>query len=392
MIIEEGKRLEHIKEYYFSKKLREIREMRNEGKKIINLGIGNPDLNPSEEVISTLQEEVGKEGVHGYQSYKGDPQLRAAIAKWYDLKFEVQLDPDQEVLPLMGSKEGIMHISMSFLNPGDQVLVPNPSYPAYRATALLAGATVVTYDLTEENNYQPNFEALENMDLTKVKIMWVNYPHMPTGAPPHASTFVKLIDFAKRHRILLVQDNPYSFILNEDPMSLLSFDGAKEVALELNSLSKSHNMAGWRIGMLTGAAAYIQTVLKFKSNMDSGMYLPLQKAAIKALELNQEWYDNLDKIYLERRAYVYQLMDALDCSYNTDGVGMFVWARIPKQYESSFVLSDELLYQTGVFVTPGGIFGDAGQDYIRISLCNRIEVFQEAIREIEIYKNKVLAE
>jgi len=392
MIINEARRLEHIREYYFSKKLREIQEMREQGIEVINLGIGNPDLNPSEAVIQTLQASAAEKGVHGYQSYKGLPALRSAMANWYQEKFKVNLDASKEILPLIGSKEGIMHISMSFLNPGDQVLVPNPGYPAYKATTLLAGAEVISYELKEINSYQPDIDALEAMDLTKVKIMWINYPHMPTGAPPQADTFKNLIQFAKRNQILLVQDNPYSFILNDQPMSILAFEGAKEVALELNSLSKSHNMAGWRIGMLSGAAAYIQTVLKFKSNMDSGMYLPLQKAAVKALSLGQEWYDGMNKVYEERRKHVYTLMDALDCVYKTDAVGMFVWARISKAYSDGFELSDLILHDTGVFVTPGGIFGNAGDQYIRISLCNTIEVFESAINKINIFKSKALAE
>jgi aspartate/methionine/tyrosine aminotransferase len=314
------------------------------------------------------------------------------MANWYLEKFKVELDATKEILPLIGSKEGIMHISMSFLNPGDQVLVPNPGYPAYKATALLAGAEVVNYELKETNNYQPDIDALEALDLSKVRIMWINYPHMPTGAPPQVATFKALIQFAKRNEILLVQDNPYSFILNDQPMSILAFEGAKEVALELNSLSKSHNMAGWRIGMLSGAEAYIQTVLKFKSNMDSGMYLPLQKAAVKALSLGQDWYDGMNDVYEKRRKHVYTLMDALDCIYKTNAVGMFVWARIPTSYKDGFELSDLILNNTGVFVTPGGIFGDEGDQYIRISLCNSIEVFESAIDKINIFKSKVLAE
>ena len=392
MIIKEAQRLDHIREYYFSKKLREIQEMRDRGIEVINLGIGNPDLNPSKAVIETLQASAEESGVHGYQSYKGLPALRSAMANWYLEKFKVELNSTKEILPLIGSKEGIMHISMSFLNPGEQVLVPNPGYPAYEATALLAGAEVVNYELKETNNYQPDIDALEALDLSKVRIMWINYPHMPTGAPPQVATFKALIQFAKRNEILLVQDNPYSFILNDQPMSILAFEGAKEVALELNSLSKSHNMAGWRIGMLSGAEAYIQTVLKFKSNMDSGMYLPLQKAAVKALSLGQDWYDGMNDVYEKRRKHVYTLMDALDCIYKTNAVGMFVWARIPTSYKDGFELSDLILNNTGVFVTPGGIFGDEGDQYIRISLCNSIEVFESAIDKINIFKSKVLAE
>ena len=389
MKVKQASRLNAVKEYYFSKKLKEIAALKKAGKDIINLGIGNPDLPPSERVRTTLHVESWNEGQHGYQSYRGAPALRNAISDWYKKYYQVELDAENEVLPLIGSKEGIMHISMSFLEKGDEVLVPNPGYPAYRTASMLAGATIVDYELDENNGWMPNLKALENKDLSKVKVMWVNYPNMPTGASGSVEFFKELIAFAKRNNILIVNDNPYSFILRKKPMSLLSIEGAREVAMELNSLSKSHNMAGWRVGMLLGKQEWISTVMKFKSNMDSGMFLPLQLGAVDALNNPPSWYENLNVIYKKRQKEVFKIMDALDCVYQKDQGGMFVWAKISKNYKDAFELSDEVLDGTEVFVTPGGIFGSQGNQYLRISLCNKVEVFQECLKRIKKWKSIV---
>lgn len=381
--MEVAKRLQGIGEYYFSAKLREIDELNKLGKNIINLGIGSPDLPPHPDVVKVLYEEALKPNVHGYQNYKGSPLLRMAFADWYQKWYGVVLNPDTEILPLIGSKEGIMHICMTYLNDGDAALVPNPGYPTYRSNVTIAGGICVDYDLNEENNYQPDFEAIEKMDLSRVKLFFVNYPQMPTGQKPDIEVFKTLIPFAKKHNILIVHDNPYSFILNDEPVSLLSVDGAKEVVIELNSLSKSHNMAGWRVGVLCGAAERINEVLRFKSNMDSGMFLPLQLAAAKALTLGQDWFNEVNGIYKERREKVFDLLDLLNCTYSKQQVGLFVWARIPDQYKDCYEMADKILYQSNVFITPGGIFGNAGNNYIRISLCGSIERFDEAIKRIK---------
>ncbi len=381
-MIQTAKRLDGIGEYYFSQKLREIDELNKQGKQIINLGIGSPDLPPHPDVVKTLQEESVKPNVHGYQSYKGSIVLRKAMSDWYKKWYNVELNADTEILPLIGSKEGIMHICMTYLNEGDEVLVPNPGYPTYRSAVKLAGGVCVDYDLKEENNYAPDFTALEAADLSKVKLMFVNYPQMPTGQVPERSLFEQLVAFGKKTGILIIHDNPYSFILNENPMSLLSIDGAKDCVLELNSLSKSSNMAGWRVGMLSGAKERIDEVLRFKSNMDSGMFLPLQLAAATALNLSKDWYDGVNKIYRERREKVFELLDLLNCVYSKDQVGMFVWAKIPAKYKTGYELSDEVLYSSNVFITPGGIFGNAGDGYIRVSLCAPVTRFQEAIERI----------
>lgn len=382
-IIKAANRMGEVKEYYFSRKLREIAQMRAEGKDVLNLGIGSPDLPPSAGVIEELQQHSSKPTSHGYQSYTGIPELRQAFSDWYQKWFDVSLDPKGEILPLIGSKEGIMHISMTYLEPGDEVLVPNPGYPAYRAVANLTGATIREYKLEEPLGWTPDLDALAAEDLQKVKIMWVNYPNMPTGAQAQISFYERLIEFAKQHQILICNDNPYGFILNEKPVSILSIPGAKSVALELNSLSKSHNMAGWRIGMLGGAASYLSTILRFKSNMDSGMFRPLQLAAVKALQQPASWYESVNSIYLDRRNRVYDLLDLLGCVYDRNQVGMFVWAKIPASYTSGFELSDAVLYNAHVFITPGGIFGSQGDGYIRVSLCSETAVFEDAIRKIE---------
>jgi len=382
-MIETSKRLEGIGEYYFSQKLREIDELNKQGKNIINLGIGSPDLPPHPDVIKVLNEESVKPNVHAYQNYKGSPILRKAFADWYQTWYNVSLNPDTEILPLIGSKEGIMHICMTYLNEGDEVLLPNPGYPTYRSAVKLAGGVCIDYDLKEKNKYFPDFDDLEKKDLSKVKLMWVNYPHMPTGQLASIEMYKQLIAFAKKHSILVCHDNPYSFILNDNPMSLLSLEGAKDVVLELNSLSKSQNMAGWRVGVLCAAKERIDEVLRFKSNMDSGMFLPVQLAAAKALSLGKDWYDSVNKVYRERRAKVYELLDALKCIYSKDQVGLFMWAGIPGNYKDGYALSDDVLYNSNVFITPGGIFGSAGEKYIRISLCGSIEKFEEAIKRIK---------
>jgi LL-diaminopimelate aminotransferase len=381
--MEVAKRLQGVGEYYFSQKLREIDELNKQGKNIVNLGIGSPDLPPHPDVVRVLFEEAQKPNVHGYQNYKGSPVLRKAFADWYQKWYGVALNADTEILPLIGSKEGIMHICMTYLNEGDAVLVPNPGYPTYRSNVTIAGGVCIDYDLKEENNYQPDFEAIEALDLSKVKLFFVNYPQMPTGQQPDKQVFEKLIAFARKHNILIVHDNPYSFILNDEPISLLSIEGAKDVVVELNSLSKSHNMAGWRVGVLCGAAERINEVLRFKSNMDSGMFLPLQLAAAKALTLGKEWHDEVNAIYRERREKVFQLLDLLGAVYAKNQVGMFVWAKIPGRYKDCYEIADDVLYKANVFITPGGIFGSAGNEYIRISLCGSVERFDEAISRVK---------
>lgn len=376
-------RLQNINEYYFSKKLREIDELNKQGKNIVSLAIGSPDLPPHPDVIKELQETATNPANHGYQGYKGIPELRNAMANWYKKWYHVDVNPDMEILPLMGSKEGIMHICMTYLNPGDKVLVPNPGYPTYSSNVTLTGAQLVPYALKAENNWYPDFDTIESNGLDGVKLMFVNYPQMPTGQPASQDIFEKLVAFAKKHQILLVHDNPYSFILNDNPISLLSVPGAMDVAIELNSLSKSHNMAGWRVGMLIAHPERINEILRFKSNMDSGMFKPLQLAATKALSLGKEWHDSVNKIYAERRGKVYELLDTLGCQYSKEQVGMFMWAKIPAKYKDCYEMADDILYNHNVFVTPGGVFGSEGEQYIRVSLCGSIERFEEAIRRVK---------
>lgn len=383
MNIELAKKLNGIGEYYFSKKLAEIAELNKQGETVINLGIGSPDMPPHPDVIKTLQEESAKPNVHAYQSYKGAEALRKAFSDWYQKWYGVQLNPATEILPLIGSKEGIMHICMTYLNEGDEALIPNPGYPTYRSAVQLAGGKYVEYKLKEENNWEIDFEELEKADLTKVKLMWVNYPQMPTGQLPTKELFEKIVAFGKKNNILICHDNPYSFILNENPMSLLSIDGAKDVMIELNSLSKSHNMAGWRVGLICAAKERVDEVLRFKSNMDSGMFLPLQLAAAKALTLEKDWYDEVNAVYKKRREKAYELLDLIGCSYTKKQAGMFLWAGIPNKYKDAFALSDEILYNSRVFITPGGIFGSEGNNFLRVSLCAKEEVFQMAIQRIK---------
>jgi LL-diaminopimelate aminotransferase len=378
-MITTAKRLDTVEEYYFSSKLREVRQLQSEGKSIINMGIGSPDLSPSKAVIEAVAVAIQDENGHGYQSYQGLPELRKGMADFYQNQFGVELNPNNEILPLMGSKEGIMHISLAFLNEGDHVLIPNPGYPTYTSVTNLVGAVPVYYDLKEENAWEPDFEALEKLDLSKVKIMWLGYPHMPTGARGSLALFEKLVAFAKKHNILLVNDNPYSFVLNDNPMSLLQVEGAKDVALELNSLSKTFNMAGWRVGMVLGNPEIIDAVLKVKSNMDSGMFYGIQKGAIAALNCDKSWFEDQNKIYRRRRELTNKLAEKLGCKVYADGVGLFVWAKLPEGIESSEKFIDEILYEKHIFITPGTIFGSNGEGYIRFSLCVKEEKVQEAI-------------
>ena len=380
-MIQPAKRLDTVQEYYFSKKLREVRGLVAAGKPIINMGIGSPDLQPPTKVLEAISNSLGDATAHKYQSYQGLPELREAIATFYKNKFSVDTNPENEILPLMGSKEGIMHISMAFLNEGDKVLIPNPGYPTYTSVTKLVGAEPLFYNLSDTTNWQPNFEDLENQDLTDVKIMWVNYPHMPTGTDATLETFEKLVAFGKKHNILIINDNPYSFILNDNPISILQVDGAKEIALELNSLSKTFNMAGWRVGMLLGNATFINEVLKVKSNMDSGMFYGIQKGAIEALKLSGTWFSEQNKIYEERRKLIWQLANKLDATYSKNATGLFVWAKIPKGKKSEEV-TDKVLYENDIFITPGTIFGSQGEGYIRFSLCVTSEIIKEAISRL----------
>lgn len=378
-------RLGEVQEYYFSKKLKEVQKLRESGKPIINMGIGSPDLPPDNRVIEALKQTADTSSGHGYQSYQGTPELRNAIAAFYDRNYQVSLDPSSEVLPLMGSKEGIMHISMAFLNEGDEVLVPNPGYPTYTSVTKLLNAIPVFYSLNEADNWAPDWEALEKMDLSKVKLMWVNYPHMPTGANGNESLFGKLIEFAKNHDILLVHDNPYSFILNDSPKSLLAMPEAKDHAIELNSLSKTFNIPGWRVGMLVGRKDYLEAVLRVKSNMDSGMFLGLQAGAVAALNLGQSWVNSMNTIYGRRKALVIEMAALLHLQVNEEAVGMFVWGKVPDGKKATEIV-DQLLYDYDIFITPGLIFGSNGASYVRFSLCINEEKIKEAIARLKKYK------
>ncbi|WP_309607732.1 aminotransferase class I/II-fold pyridoxal phosphate-dependent enzyme [Flavobacterium sp.] len=376
-------RLNTVEEYYFSSKLREVRELISQGKPIINMGIGSPDLKPSKLVVEAIQNAMNDAVAHQYQSYQGLPELRKGMADFYKKFFHVDADFNTEILPLMGSKEGIMHISLAFLNEGDEVLIPNPGYPTYTSVTNLVGAKSVFYDLKAENNWEPNFEALEKQNLSKVKLMWVNYPNMPTGASGSLDLFKKLVAFAKKHNILVVNDNPYSFILNDNPISILQVDGAKEVALELNSLSKTYNMSGWRVGMVVGNSKLIDAVLKVKSNMDSGMFYGIQKGAIEALKLDKSWFEEQNLIYKRRRDLVFQLADILKCSFDKNSVGMFVWAKLPSGISDAEAYVNQLLYEKDLFITPGTIFGTNGEGYIRFSLCIDEEKIKEALKRFQ---------
>jgi aspartate/methionine/tyrosine aminotransferase len=367
-----------VQEYYFSLKLAQIDRMRREGADIINLGIGSPDQAPSASTISALAASAAKPTSHGYQSYTGIPALRKAFADWYKKYFRVVLNPDNEILPLMGSKEGIMHISMAFVNPGDEVLIPDPGYPTYSSVTSLVGGIARKYDLSEKNGWLPDLESLERSDLSRVRLMWINYPNMPTGTKGTVGLFEKLVAFALKHNILLCNDNPYSFILNKDYLSVLEIDGAMDIALELNSLSKSQNMAGWRVGMVAGHRDYIKEVLKVKSNMDSGMFLAMQMAAVEALNNPESWYETINQVYIRRRKIVEEIMNLLDCKYDKNQAGLFMWGRIPESIKSCEEYVEEILNKSHVFITPGFIFGDNGLRYIRISLCATEERLSEA--------------
>lgn len=376
-------RLNSVQEYYFSKKLREVRGLISQGRPIINMGIGSPDLPPSPETISTLQGVLQDSKAHQYQSYQGLPELREAMAAFYASRFNVQVDANTELLPLMGSKEGIMHISLAFLNVGDEVLIPNPGYPTYMSVTNLIGAKPVLYDLTANNDWLPDLDALAKTDLSKVKLMWLSYPNMPTGARINEAQMKALVQFAKANDILIVNDNPYSFVLNDNPTSILQIEGAKEVALELNSLSKTFNMAGWRVGMVLGNSGHITAVLKIKSNMDSGMFYGIQKGAITALKSGSAWFKKLDEVYSRRRNLMYALVDKIGATYDTNTAGMFVWAKLPKGSKSSEEFINELLYEKNIFIAPGTIFGSNGEGYIRFSLCVEEEKIKEALNRFE---------
>ena len=384
-MITKADRLNDVKEYYFSKKLREVADLRNEGKPVINIAIGSPDLNPPKSVIDAIKTAVDLPNAHQYQSYQGIPELREGISNFYKDKYNVSLNAASEILPLMGSKEGIMHISMAFLNKGDKVLIPNPGYPTYASVTNLVEAEPILYNLNEASKWLPNFEELEKEDLKNVKIMWINYPHMPTGAVASKEDFKKLIAFAKKHQILIVNDNPYSFILNEKPLSILEVEGAKEVAIELNSLSKTFNMAGWRVGMVVGDSKIIKTILQVKSNMDSGMFYGIQKGAVEAFKLSNDWFKSQNIIYKERRALVWEIFDGLNCTYNKNIGGLFVWAKLPEGIKSEEI-TDELLYTKNVFITPGTIFGSNGEGYIRASLCVDKDVLAEVLNRLTTVK------
>lgn len=383
-----ARRVESVQEYYFSKKLREVARLNAEGRDIVSLGIGGPDRAPAAEVIETLCTEASDPSNHSYQPYVGIPQLRQAFARWYKRFYSVDLDPDTEIQPLIGSKEGILHVSLAFLNPGDGVLVPDPGYPTYSSVSRLAEAEIFTYDLREENGWMPDFEQLERMPLDRIRLMWVNYPHMPTGAPASLEMFQKLVDFGRRHGIVIAHDNPYSFILNEHPMSMLQVPGAKDVVVEMNSLSKSHNMAGWRVAMLAGNPRFVNWILKVKSNIDSGQFRPVMLAAARALELPDGWYRELNEVYGRRREVAEEIMDALGCRFDPSQRGLFLWGRISDSEESAEAVADRLLYDARVFVTPGFIFGKNGARYIRISLCATEDKLREALRRIKELNNK----
>ncbi len=381
--IQPANRVNSVSEYYFSKKLKEIAALNAAGKNIISLGIGSPDKPPHANTIETLCADSRKSDTHGYQPYIGIPELRQAFAEWYKKWYRVELDSQKEIQPLIGSKEGILHISLAFLNPGDGVLVPNPGYPTYSSVSKLAEANTIPYDLCEANGWQPDFDALEKLDLSNVKLMWVNYPNMPTGADASIELFQKLVDFGKRHGIIIVNDNPYSFILNDTPLSILSIEGAKDICIEMNSMSKAHNMPGWRIGMLATNAQFVEWILRVKSNIDSGMFRPLQTAAVTALNSPKEWYDSMNSIYRSRRTIAEKIADALGCTFDKKQVGMFLWAKIPDNIADSGALADKVLYDARVFITPGFIFGDNGKRYVRISLCATEEKLNEALQRIQ---------
>jgi Aspartate/tyrosine/aromatic aminotransferase len=378
-----AERVNSVQEYYFSRKLKEVAEMNAAGKSVINLGVGSPDLPPAEAAIEALCEHSRKSDAHGYQPYVGIPELRKAFADWYRNWYAVELNPQTEIQPLIGSKEGILHISLAFLNPGDGVLIPNPGYPTYSSVSKLVGATLIPYDLKEEFNWQPDFDALEREDLSNVKLMWINYPNMPTGANASTELYQKFVDFGKRHNIVICNDNPYSFILNDNPISILNIEGAKDICIELNSMSKSHNMPGWRMAMLASNPMFVQWVLKVKSNIDSGQFKPMQYAAVEAMKASKEWYDCNNSVYRSRRELAGQIMTALGCTFDEKQSGMFLWGRIPDAVVSGEALADKVLYEANVFITPGFIFGSNGARFVRISLCCKAEQLELALNRIK---------
>ncbi len=380
--IRPASRVDAIEEYYFSRKLKEVAALNAAGADIISLGIGGPDRAPHAEVTETLAREAGDAGNHSYQPYTGIPALRKGYADWYKRYYGVELNPDSEILPLIGSKEGVLHVSLAFLNPGDGVLVPNPGYPTYSSVSKLVGARIVSYELDENNGWEPDFEALEKSDLSGVKLMWVNYPNMPTGARASKALYERLVDFGRRHGIVIVNDNPYSFILNDSPQSMLSIEGAKDVVIEMNSLSKSHNMAGWRLGMAASNATFISWVLKVKSNIDSGQFKPVMLAAVKALGLGDDWYAEVNAVYGDRRKVAEEIMDALGCSYDATQQGLFLWGKVSDAEASGEALADRVLDDARVFITPGFIFGSKGERYVRVSLCTPAERMREALARI----------
>lgn len=384
-----ARRVQQVQEYYFSRKLKEIAELNSKGADIISLGIGGPDRPPHQEVIDALCLEAQKSDTHGYQSYVGLPELRNAFAQWYKTFYNVDLNPTSEIQPLIGSKEGILHTTLAFINPGDGVLLPNPGYPTYTSVSRLAEAELFTYDLTEENNWEPDFDALEQLPLDKIKLMWVNYPHMPTGKRASIELFQKLIDFGRKHNIVIVNDNPYSFILNDNPLSIFNIEGAKDIAIEMNSLSKSHNMPGWRIGMIASNPTFIQWILKVKSNIDSGQFRPMMIAAVQALKQGKDWYENINETYAKRRLIAEEIMRTLNCHFDPEQSGLFLWGKIPNNAESSEKLADNILYNARVFITPGFIFGSNGELYIRISLCAKENKMLEALERIKQCINKI---
>ena len=382
--IQPAERLTLVSEYYFSRKLKEVAQMNAEGKDVISLAIGSPDMPPSEKTIDTLCDVARRPDTHGYQPTMGTPELRNAMAEFYKRWYGVELDPAKEIQPLIGSKEGILHVTLAFVNPGEEVLVPNPGYPTYTSLSKILGAKVVNYDLMEDNGWQPDFEQLEKMDLSKVKLMWTNYPNMPTGGNARMETYQRLVDFARRHNIVVVNDNPYSFILNEKPISLLQVEGAKDCCIEFNSMSKSHNMPGWRVGMCASNPTFISWILKIKSNIDSGTFRGIQLAAAAALSNEAEWHREANiETYARRRKYAEQIMDVLGCTYDPNQVGMFLWGRIPDSYSNCEELTERVLHEARVFITPGFIFGSKGERYIRISLCANERVFDAALHRVK---------
>ena len=386
--IKPAERLSLVSEYYFSRKLKEVAQMNAEGKDIISLAIGSPDMPPSKQTIQTLCEVASRPDTHGYQPTMGTPELRKAMADFYKRWYGVELNPATEIQPLIGSKEGILHVTLAFVNPGEEVLVPNPGYPTYTSLSKILGAKVVNYDLMEDNGWQPDFEQLEKMDLSRVKLMWTNYPNMPTGGNARMETYERLVDFARKHNIVVVNDNPYSFILNDKPMSLLQVEGAKDCCIEFNSMSKSHNMPGWRVGMCATNPTFISWILKIKSNIDSGTFRGIQLAAAAALSNAEEWHHEANiETYSRRRKYAEQIMDALGCKYDPNQVGMFLWGRIPDSYSNCEELTERVLHEARVFITPGFIFGSKGERYVRISLCAKEEKIQAALERIEKLKN-----